>query len=500
MIHLKNHYLKVLVFLSLPLIFPQLSFSEMITLRGTVVCEREKSRGPRPAKYILVYPEQFFRESKLTAKNGAYRLRLPKLEAIDREISIEYRNSKEKLEEREHSLFISEEDMINLERVELKAECKDVEHLRKVMSRELKSAKEGKYAHKKKRGLDYASGGGFLAGLFGGSLSGVGATALGSVAGAATATTAQVTSISPSRLKKGRLLSYSRSLFSSNTGFNTTPKRNMSEAVFWNASAISMSYFDQVSASWVFDPQFLRFSGTYRIKDSFGVGIGALFLEQEEERSARVKNPCCVPTDTTSLDNFKAKEQGIFLSASLRLKGVAKDRISLGITGKQLVQNIEIPLNIVPLRRTNGVLNITSIKRQEKRTTYDFDLSSTFKLSKKTTLGANILNVAGKKLLDEDDLVIGKTQKISQREFAVGVVHQLKRVQLASEVFYREEEGTDIAVGVNYVPLNSAQIQAGYDTTFDALVLGVKYGIFSYTFHSSHEVGDSSAIGLDYKF
>jgi len=478
----------VVTIIFLMCLFPQLSYSKTIRLQGYVKCIKKDDRAPNPAKYILVVPEKYLNKSDLTDDKGCYYIFLPG-KVIGEKLTLQYRNSKSEKEihKKDIKIWADEIDCTEdgcvkyLERVVLEPHCIEVEDDEKDMLRLLELFR--KKPEEASALLKYGTP--VTAGLTSSLLPFIGG--LGAAAGPGeepTPTTANVVRVSQKTIKDGELLSYGMSAFSDNMGFNFTPKRNIAEAVFWNPSAIAMSYFNQVSGYTDFE-DFHRASVAFTIKDIFGIGLGYLHLRHKEKRTA------LVGTGETFSDTFETNEDGMFISASILFKNILPGFFSTGMTIKRLSQTLQIPGNVIYM--DSGKLKSWE-HEEEENTVYDFDIGVTYQLNKAATLGMNLMNIAGSKLKSEND-----SEKI-QRAIGIGGAYQWKRLQIGTDIIHREDEGADIAFGANVVPFNLALIQAGYDTTYHTYSLGLKYWWLSYTYNSNDEFGTSHLFGINIKF
>ena len=98
----------------------------------------------------------------------------------------------------------------------------------------------------------------------------------------------KVVTIEPAKIKYGMFLHSSPLTNTDNTGFNFAPSRNLSEAVFWNASAIAFSSKpDNVSLLANFKNN-IKLSGYQHITKQFSVGLGGIYTKQDQPRQINV--------------------------------------------------------------------------------------------------------------------------------------------------------------------------------------------------------------------
>ena len=121
----------------------------------------------------------------------------------------------------------------------------------------------------------------------------------------------------------GSVLLASSVIHTNNTGFNFSPNRDMSEAVFWNPSAMvnskksnNISLFTNVKNN-------IKLGGFSKITDKISLGGGVIYTWQDEFRSA-VFFDTSDPDDSgsdkaTDSVSMKLKEYGIFLSPAFKV-------------------------------------------------------------------------------------------------------------------------------------------------------------------------------------
>ncbi len=95
----------------------------------------------------------------------------------------------------------------------------------------------------------------------------------------------KVTAIYPGKIKYGMFLHSSPMTNTDNTGFNFAPSRNLSEAVYWNASAIAFtSKPNNVSMLANFKNN-IKLSGYYQVTKQFFVGLGGIYTKQDQTQT-----------------------------------------------------------------------------------------------------------------------------------------------------------------------------------------------------------------------
>lgn len=282
-------------------------------------------------------------------------------------------------------------------------------------------------------------------------------------------------SLETGEIPYGKFLFASAMTHTSNTGFNFSPYRDLSEAVFWNPSAIvnnrkpnNISLLTNVKNNG-------KLSGFFRINNKISLGAGAIYTMQDEFREVKFAN---IPNDANiaTLDSFlmKLKEYAIFLSPSVKLN----DKLSLGMTVKSIWQDFKIP-NILKIDvDANGVTTNTFTDSSVKKQEFDVDFSVTYKISKSFQVGFNAMNLAGTEL-HADAFVSGQKDipLQNQRAFGLGLCYKWQRFNFGADLLFTEDDFYDAALGVNYVPFNDALISAG---------IAVKQLSYSLSFRMKH--------------
>jgi hypothetical protein len=263
-------------------------------------------------------------------------------------------------------------------------------------------------------------------------------------------------------LKAGKI-PYGESLFASalfhtgNAGFNFSPNRDMSEALFWNPSAMVNSKKPNNISLLTNIKNNAKLSGFFKLNDKFSLGGGGVFTMQDEFRDVLFGN-ANFPTDTNRVlidsTTRKLKEFAAFISTSFKVS----NKFSLGFSVKSIWQDFDIPDSLQLIQDPNGEFFDSTIKKQK----FDIDFSVTFKVNKSFQVGLNVMNLAGTKLY-ADAFVPGQ-QNIplqNQRSFGLGLCYKWQRFNFGTDILFTQDDFYDAAIGVNYVPFNDALISAG---------------------------------------
>lgn len=267
-------------------------------------------------------------------------------------------------------------------------------------------------------------------------------------------------------LREGKM-TYGQFLFASalthtaSTGFNFSPSRDLSEAVFWNPSIM-------VNSKMPYNINLLtnvknngKLSGFFKITDKVSLGIGGIYTRQDEFRNGDFKSD---PTDPNEFPKFvdsltmKLKEYAVYISPAYKIS----NQLSVGLSAKSLWQDFNIPNQINIQQDADGVttniFTFNSIKKQH----FDVDLSLNYKINKAFQVGLNAMNLAGTKLYA--DAFVPDQENIplqNQRSLGLGLCYKWQRFNFGADILFTEDDFYDAAFGVNYVPFNEALISAG---------------------------------------
>lgn len=277
----------------------------------------------------------------------------------------------------------------------------------------------------------------------------------------------QLQTLDPGKISYGQFLLSSPMSHSANTGFNFSPSRDMSEAPFWNPSAIAfgkkpnnLSLFTNVKNN-------VKLGGFFKINEKISMSAGGIYTNQDERRrSVFVRLPLNDLNDTLRVDSLKMKlqEYAVFVSPVLRIN----DKFSVGLSLKSVWQNLNIPHKVfigAVDETTIGTFTDSIIKNQH----FDLDISATYKLSNALQLGINLMNLAGTEIY-ADAFVPGQSDSYNSstrsmqnlRSVGLGVTYKWQRLNVGADVLFAENELYDAAMGVNFVPFNNALLSGGF--------------------------------------
>jgi len=279
-------------------------------------------------------------------------------------------------------------------------------------------------------------------------------TNLATVVAAAPAGNYSLVKLSPGKIQYGNFLLASPLMHSANTGFNFSPSRDMSEAVFWNPSAIAGSRKQNNISLLTNLKSNIKAAGYLHLNNNISLGGGFIYTMQDEFRKSffiNTDNIASPPKEVDSL-GMKLKEFAAFISPVYKVN----NKFSVALTIKSIWQNFNVPYKVFATDASNII--DTSIKKQH----VDIDISATYKIDNSFQVGINFMNLAGTKLY-ADAFVPGQAVKPmqNQRSAGLGLLYKWQRFNAGADVLFAEDGFYDATFGVNYVPFNNALVSAG---------------------------------------
>ena len=265
-------------------------------------------------------------------------------------------------------------------------------------------------------------------------------------------------SFAPSKINYGEFLLASPISHSANTGFNFAPSRDMSEAMFWNPSAIVFSKKPNNISLLTNLKNNVKLGGFYRINEKISVAAGGIYTMQDERRkSVFALLPINDPPFLLDVDSTKMnlKEFAAFISPVYKIN----NNISLAVTLKSVWQQFNIPAALSISNEGIGTFTDTNIKKQH----FDIDVSATYKITNALQAGVNLMNLTGTELY-ADAYVPGQTNIPiqNQRSLGLGLDYKFQRFNIGADMLFTEDGFYDAALGINYVPFNNALLSAGF--------------------------------------
>lgn len=261
----------------------------------------------------------------------------------------------------------------------------------------------------------------------------------------------------PGKIKYGQFLLASPLIQSANTGFNFSPSRDMSEAVFWNPSAIAGSRKPTNISLLTNVKNNIKAGGFLQLNEKISLGAGFIYTMQDEFRDAIYKSDADGdPSNDRSIDSVsvRVKEYAAFISPVYKLNNA----FSVALTIKSVWQYSVLPVKLNFNAAGIGYFTDGSTTKQH----LDIDISATYKINSSFQAGINLMNLAGTKLY-ADALLPGQasiaTQK--QRSLGLGLLYKWQRLNAGADLLITENGLYDASLGINYVPFNNALISAG---------------------------------------
>jgi len=281
----------------------------------------------------------------------------------------------------------------------------------------------------------------------------------------------QALTLDPGKINYGRFLWSSPMTLSTNTGFNFSPSRDMSEAMFWNPSAISFSRKPHNISLLTNVKNNVKLGGFYRLNDKITFAAGGIYTFQDERRkSVFVRTPIYDPEDIVNVDStkMKLKEFAVFISPVYKINTY----LSIGITLKSIWQDFNIPGRLFIDFENNDIGTFTDSLINVQH--FDVDISATYKLANALQVGVNLMNLTGTKLY-ADAFIPGQSNipMHNQRSLGLGIDYKWQRFNFGTDILFTTDGFYDAALGVNYVPFNNALLSAG---------IAVKQLSYSFTF------------------
>ena len=257
----------------------------------------------------------------------------------------------------------------------------------------------------------------------------------------------------PGKIHYGQFLFASPLMHSANTGFNFSPSRDMSEAVFWNPSAIAGSRKPGNISLLTNLKNNIKTGGYWQLNKKISLGGGFIYTAQDEFRKSFFDN-IHSSGDSREVDSIhmKLKEYAAFISPVYKVN----NQFSVALTIKSLWQNFTIPYKI----RATDPSDVfdSSISKQH----FDIDISATYKFSNAFQAGINVMNLAGTKLY-ADAFVPGQPviPVQNQRSLGLGLLYKWQRLNVGADFLFTANGFYDVSLGANYVPFNNALLSAG---------------------------------------
>ena len=461
----------------------------VLVFKGTVKCyTADDERSTRGAKNVIVVPGFIPQKSGMTGDQGYFEINtgmlVDKLE--DKYIELYFVSSCKPCEKKA-SVFVSADQVrivrrdngatfvyITVPTIKMNAGCKQTE-LDPMQSDEVL----GKIASRPGEDINKVSALNVVTappGLLNFITAGI---SLPAVAGAG------VYPVDTSRVLPGSIHGYgtflraSPMVLSGNTGFNFSPGRDRSEAVFWNPSALAGNAPSSAVALFTNFKNNGKLSFFKSIDKRLALGVGAIYTVQQEFRPTVYIG---LPGNDTVRSLRTLKEYAAFLSASYKLS----EKLSAGLTVKSMWQRFNLPLSLL-IKESPDLTqyNDTMIKRQR----FDADLSFTYAITPALKAGVNFMNLGGSTLYA--DAFTPQQRKIplrQQRSVGIGLSYAWRQFNFGSDVLITKEGLFDWTLGANWVPFNNALLSAGFACRQKSYDAGFRWRHFRITYLDDNEL------------
>ena len=268
----------------------------------------------------------------------------------------------------------------------------------------------------------------------------------------------RLTTLSPGKINYGKFLLSSPLTSSANTGFNFSPSRDRSEAMFWNPSAIGLGAKPNNISLLTNFKNNVKLGGFFQVNSKLSLAAGGIYTWQDEFRKAVFKSKGgarIVPSVDSAI--MKLKEYAAFISPVYKIN----NQLAISVTFKSIWQSITLPVTIDFTSNSGrvGIFKDSSIKKQY----FDVDLSATYKITNFLQAGISLMNLAGTQLY-ADAFVPGQKnipfQKL--RSLGLGFTYKWQRLNVGTDLLFTENGFYDASFGINYVPFNNALLSAGF--------------------------------------
>lgn len=458
----------------LPLLGASAFAQDALVFKGTVKCIiAADERATRGAQNVVVVPGFVPNKSGMTGQQGYYELNTAwPLQRLEGKYVMVYFVSSCRDCEIKKNVFVSEDQVrqtgknlryLTLETVQMRAACKNTE-LKPFQSDSIYSV----FSKLPPQDLEKISSANVVTAAPGvlNVLTNVVTAAV--VGGGSSDVNANI--ILPGKIHYGRFLLSSPMHLSLNTGFNFAPGRDLSEAVFWNPSALTNGYQNAgVHLLSNFRTNH-KVSAYARLTDKFWLSGGAIVNKQDEFRPTVFRGLLDTSDHPRTLNEY-----AVFLSPSYKISS----KLSVGVSVKSIWQSFNRPSRVNVVTDGSGAtLSNDFVDSTEDDQSFDADVSFSYAPSGAFKIGLTLMNLAGTELwadsypAQRNDV---PTQKL--RSLGLGLCYKWKQFNFGADALATQNELYDVSVGVNYIPLNNVLLSAGYafrQKSFSA-ALRVKY-------------------------
>ena len=280
----------------------------------------------------------------------------------------------------------------------------------------------------------------------------------------------------------GRALLYSAFMNSANAGFNFSPLRDFSEAVYWNPSSIFSSNANgnlSLSTDW---RRQVKLAGMIKLNNSIAIGGGVIYSVQEEQRAVSF-------ADSTTNVAFGSRDLAVFLPIALRLT----NKVSVSLTGKFVQQSLQNPNAVLQTIYYSKIKDVwdsvqTNYNLQSARTYrrfFNIDISASYRISSSFQAGASLMNLFNSSLQTNYGMLDSPIKYLNQFSVGVGISYRHSRFNLGGDVFYNNGQVINVSFGASVVPFNKGLVQLAYSTMTGQPSLTLRYAHFKLSYFNS---------------
>lgn len=464
-----------------------------VVFRGTVKCYTVNDpNSTRGAKNVIVVPGFIPVKTGITGTQGYYEINTSvPLQKLDGKYVTVYYISSCKTCELKKNIFVSEDQVkvnaakqvsyLTIETLQVNAGCSKTE-LKPLQSDSILNVFTRQPAQdlEKASALNVvAASPGFLNLL----------TTLASTAAVGGQNSkADTVNILPGKIAYGDFLLASPMSLSANTGFNFSPNRDMSEAVFWNPAALVATNHTAGVHLFTNLKNNYKFSAFGKINDRLAIGVGGIYTKQDEFRLTKYDRIFTPSGDKVVAHVRTLKEYAAYITPSLKVT----DNLSVGVALKSIWQNFNRPDSVLVSGPSDKPINTFRDKTFSGQH-FDGDVSISYHFTPSFAAGINVMNVAGTELY-ADALPAKKKQVPVQnlRSLGLGLCYKWKQFNFGTDVLVTEDDLYDLSLGVNYIPFNNALLSGGFAFKQQSFSLSfrIKYFRVSYVNDNSFMVND----------
>lgn len=263
-----------------------------------------------------------------------------------------------------------------------------------------------------------------------------------------------IQSLEKRKIHFGKLLHSMPFIASANMGFNFSPSRDMSEAVFWNPAAMIQHRKKGNLSVLTNSRNNVKAGGFYAISDKLSLGAGFMASLQDEYKKTNFAVDPFTKRDEDSL-SLQLREMSANVSAAYAFS----QQLSFGFSAKLAWQTFNIPDSLFCDNQGFGTFSDSTIKRQF----LDFDFSVSYKPLPNVQLGVNCMNGLNRALFADAFLPQQLAIPLQrQRSIGIGATYKYRRWNIGTDLLINKQGFYDMSIGLNVVPFNNMLLTGGY--------------------------------------